>query len=254
VRYLKSLLVLVALGGLPAAAFASTPATPSQKTALLKAAGDSRVPARCLTARISSADRSFAEVYFTGLWGAGQRLLRGCERYAANGVSIYHYRAGRWHFVTAGSSFVTGRGVCRVPHVPTPVVADFRLCGSLTPHLLTSPTLTAPSRARVGARITAHAAGLKPGRYTLLLAVELGGGGSSPTTCSARVGSEQARGGAVTIRGKLPSRLACRIGEGPVEGYASVRPGRYVLSLGILLPPAGFSGGSFVKRTIRLVK
>lgn len=132
-RYFRPLIVLGAVVGLPAAAFASKPATPSQKRALISAAGESRVPARCLTALISTADRSFGEVYFTGLWGAGQRMPRGCAKYAANGVTIFHYRAGHWRFVTAGSSFVTSTGGCRVPHVPTPVVKDFRLCGSLTP-------------------------------------------------------------------------------------------------------------------------
>lgn len=34
------------------------------------------------------------------------------------------------------SSFVTSSGGCRVPHVPAPVVTDFRLCGSLTPHTI----------------------------------------------------------------------------------------------------------------------
>jgi hypothetical protein len=254
VRYLRPLIVLGAVVGSSTAAFASTPATQSQKRALMRAAGDSRVPARCLTALISTADRSFAELYFTGLWGAGQRMPRGCEEFVANGVTIFHYRAGHWRFVTAGSSFVTSTGGCRVPHVPTPVVKDFRLCGSLTPHTLAAATMTAPSRAPVGSRITVHAGKLKPGRYTLLLAVQLPTHGASPTSCSAPVGSARAHAGMVTISGKLPRRLACRMGEGPVEGDVSVRPGKYVLSLGILLPPAGFRGGSFVKRTIQLVK
>ena len=134
-RNLKLLIVFVALAGFPAAALASTPATQSQRTALMSASGDSRVPARCVTALISTADRSFAEVYLTGLWGAGRRMPPGCARYAANGVTIFQYRAGRWHAVTAGSSFVTSGGGCRVPHVAIPVVRDFRLCGSRTPHI-----------------------------------------------------------------------------------------------------------------------
>ncbi|HTX08303.1 MAG TPA: hypothetical protein VME22_06805 [Solirubrobacteraceae bacterium] len=252
-RYVRPLIVLVGLLGFPAAAVASAPATQSQKRALEKALGDGQVPARCLTARISTANRSFAEIYFTGLWGAPRPMPSGCEKYAANGVSIFRYRAGRWRGVTAGSSFVTSSGGCRVPHVPKPVIEDFRLCGSLTPHSVTVATMTAPSHARVGARITVRADGLKPGRYTLLLAVQLSSSGESPTDCSARVGAASAPAGSLTISGKLPRRLACRMGEGPLEGYVSVRSGKYVLSLGILLPPAGFRGGSFVKRTIKLV-
>jgi hypothetical protein len=138
----RTLLVLATVVGFPAAALASTPANQKQKIALTKAAGESRVPARCLTAVISTADPSFAEVYFTGLWGAGQRMPRGCAKFAANGVTIFHDRAGRWRFVTAGSSFVTSTGGCRVPHVPTPVVKDFRLCGSLTPHAVLAATMS----------------------------------------------------------------------------------------------------------------
>lgn len=133
-RYLKPLIVMVAVAWLPTAAFASKPATQAQKAALVRAFGDSKAPARCITARISTANPAFAEVYFTGLWGAGQRMPRGCESYAGNGVTILRHHAGRWHAVTAGSSFATSTGGCLVPHVPKPVVEDFRLCGSLTPH------------------------------------------------------------------------------------------------------------------------
>lgn len=253
-RYLKPLIALAVLAAFPTLALASKPASQVQKRALMRASGDSRVPAHCITARISTADPSFAEVYFTGLWGPGQRMPRGCERYAANGVSILQNRARRWHAVTAGSSFVTSTGRCQVPHVPRSVVEDFRLCGSLTPRAATAARMSAPSRARIGSRITVRASGLKPGRYTLLLARQLLIRGSSPTICSASVGSAQARAGALTISAKLPRRLSCRTGQGPVEGHTSVRPGSYVLSLGILLPPAGFRGGSFLKRTIRLVR
>ena len=255
-RYLKLLAVVSALVAFPAAAFGAKPATPSQKTALLKAAGVSRAPARCLTARTSTANPSFAEVYFTGLWGTGrQRMPAGCGKYAANGVTILQHRAGHWHAVTSGSSFVTNSGACKVPRVPKAVVKEFRLCGSLSPQSARAAAakMTAPSHATLDARITVHASGVKAGRYTLLLARELPTQGASPTVCSAPVGSASAHGDAVTISGKLPGRLACRSGEGPAEGHVSVRPGKYVLSLGILIPPAGFHPGSFVKRNIQLV-
>ena len=120
--------------------------------------------------------------------------------------------------------------------------------------VLATPTMTAPARAHIGSRITVRAARLESGRYTLLLAVELPTGGASPTTCSARVGAARTRDGHVTITGRLPRRLTCRMGEGSVAGYDTVRPGRYVLSLGILIPPAGFQPAGFVKRTVRLVR
>lgn len=131
-RHLRPLLIVLALMMVPAVALAAKPATGRQKTALLRAFGDSPTPAHCLTALVSTANRSWGEVYFTGLWGAHQRMPRGCEKYAANGVTIFHVRHGRWHMVTSGSSFVSNGGRCRVPGVPKAVVKDFRLCGSLS--------------------------------------------------------------------------------------------------------------------------
>jgi hypothetical protein len=120
---------------------------------------------------------------------------------------------------------------------------------------LAAARMTAPSHAAVGSRITVSANGLKPGRYTLELVVEVLPGGASPTFCLARVGAaKRAQGGKVTISGKLPARLGCHMGEGILEGFVPARPGKYTLSLGVLLPPAGFSEtGSFVKHSIRLV-
>jgi hypothetical protein len=120
---------------------------------------------------------------------------------------------------------------------------------------LAAARMTAPSRVGIGSRVTITAVGLRPGRYTLELVVEALPGGASPTFCLARVGSaKRAVGGKVAISGKLPKRLGCYTGEGALEGYATVHPGSYTLSLGVLLPPAGFSEtGSFVKHSIRLV-
>lgn len=36
-------------------------------------------------------------------------------------MTIFHYRVGRWRFVTAGGSFVNSNGKCGVPHVPKAV-------------------------------------------------------------------------------------------------------------------------------------
>jgi hypothetical protein len=88
---------------------------------------------------------------------------------------------------------------------------------------LAAARMTAPSHAAVGSRITVSANGLKPGRYTLELVVEVLPGGASPTFCLARVGvaAKQAQGGKVTISGKLPARLGCHMGEGILEGLVS---------------------------------
>jgi hypothetical protein len=42
-----------------------------------------------------------------------------CQGMAANGISLFHHRSGRWHFVTAGSYFR-----CPIPHVPNRVAHD----------------------------------------------------------------------------------------------------------------------------------
>lgn len=62
-RYLKPLLVALLLAGIPAAALASQPATRGQKAAVLRALGNRATPSRCLTVRVSTANRSWAELY-----------------------------------------------------------------------------------------------------------------------------------------------------------------------------------------------
>lgn len=128
-RHVKLGLVLLALLAFPAVALASRPASTSQRAALLKAFGDKQAPSRCLTVLISTSNRSWAALYFTGLWVPARKMPPGCAKYAANGITIFHYRAGRWRFVTAGSSFVNSSGKCGVPRVPKAVIKDFRLCG-----------------------------------------------------------------------------------------------------------------------------
>jgi hypothetical protein len=67
------------------------------------------------------------------------------------------------------------------------------------------------------------------------------------------VGSATAHHGRVRISGRLPARLGCYMGVGPVEGYRRARPGEYDLSLGVSFHPNGFSNSaSFVLHKIRL--
>jgi hypothetical protein len=129
-RKIKPLIVIVALGLIPASALAHRLANRHQKAALTSAFRASLngepVPGRCVTARISTPDTNWADVTFT-VNRKGQ-VPPGCLKFAANGESIFHFRSGRWRFVTSGSSFVDGNG-CAVPHVPKRVVSDFKLCG-----------------------------------------------------------------------------------------------------------------------------
>jgi hypothetical protein len=113
--------------------------------------------------------------------------------------------------------------------------------------------MSSPAKAAVGARVTVRANGLKPGHYTLELVQEVLPGGASPTNCVGKVGTATASGGRVTITGKLPKRLGCYQGVGAVEGYETVRPGSYRLTLGVAFAPNGFSGtSSFITHKLRL--
>jgi hypothetical protein len=133
-KLVKLLTVTVALGVLPASALAHRGATRAQRAALTQAtralspsgSPTRHTPERCLKFAISTPASSWASVQT--LVGRNGRVPRGCARYAANGVIIFHLQSGRWHFVTEGSDFTNGRR-CVVPHVPKRVVADFKLCG-----------------------------------------------------------------------------------------------------------------------------
>jgi hypothetical protein len=114
-------------------------------------------------------------------------------------------------------------------------------------------TMRAPAKAKLGAQIKITAAGLKPGHYTLELAIEAFPGGASPTNCVGKVGAATAHAGRLTITGNLPTRLACYQGVGAVEGYETAKPGTYDLTLGVRFHPNGFSpNASFIIRKIRL--
>jgi hypothetical protein len=133
-KLVKLLIVTVALGVLPASALAHRGANKAQRSALTRAAralsptGSStrHTPERCLKFAISTPETSWAAVQtFVGRNG---HVPPGCEKYAANGVVIFHFESGGWRFVTEGSDFSNGNR-CVIPHVPKRVVADFKLCG-----------------------------------------------------------------------------------------------------------------------------
>jgi hypothetical protein len=114
-------------------------------------------------------------------------------------------------------------------------------------------SMEAPSTAVIGSRITIRASGLKPGHYTLELGYDALPGGAAPTDCVGAVGSATAHGGALTISGKLPTRLGCYMGVGPVEGYQKATPRTYDLTLGVEFHPNGFTKtASFIIRKIKL--
>lgn len=128
-RYLKVVLALAALGAYPAAALAHKAPSTSQRTALTRAFNryvHAPVPAHCLKYEVSTANSAWAEVEFYGVRQG--KLIPSCAKFASNGEVIFHFKGGKWRYVTSGSSFENSNGVCGVHGVPKSVVSDFKLC------------------------------------------------------------------------------------------------------------------------------
>jgi hypothetical protein len=120
-----------------------------------------------------------------------------------------------------------------------------------------APQLTGPSHARVGARVSFLATGEPAGSYTLRLVYVL-----SPdhivvgTSCTAKIAAASAdAAGRVEVKGRLPGRLACRSGAGPVEGHYDTRPGgHYLITLSRNQPGMPFGAEPFLKRSFRITR
>jgi len=129
-KSLKVLLVLAVLGAYPAVALAHRKPNKTQRAALVKAfnrGAKTPTPAKCLSEEISTVNTSWAWVEF-GFDSSGH-LPSGCLKFAANGRTIFHFKAGKWRFVTAGSSFVDSNGGCSLnKKMPPKVVKDLGLC------------------------------------------------------------------------------------------------------------------------------
>jgi hypothetical protein len=135
-----------------------------------------------------------------------------------------------------------------------PLVASMAIAALAPAAALAAPALVAPAKVAVDAHVTVHASGLEPGRYSALLVKIVEAPKSQAATgCSGRIGrATVARDGRVTIAGKLPGRLGCSQGAGPVTGHISTSAGRYELELGVLQPPGIFGAGSLLRRSITL--
>jgi hypothetical protein len=129
-RYVKLLALTAVLAAYPAVALAHKSPTKTQRTALNRAFSryvHAAVPLHCLKYEVSTENPAWAEVEFNGV--AHGKLVPTCAKFASNGEVIFHFKGGKWRWVTAGSSFVNSNGTCGVPGVPKSVVADFKLCG-----------------------------------------------------------------------------------------------------------------------------
>jgi hypothetical protein len=131
-KYVKVLIVLAVLGAYPAVALAHKKPSKSQQTALVRAFNKAvktpvAVPSKCLREEVSTVNQSWAWVEF-GVDHQG-RLPAVCEKFASNGQVIFHFRAGKWHWVTSGSDFQNPNGSCSLDNkMPRKVIKDLDLC------------------------------------------------------------------------------------------------------------------------------
>ncbi|HTU94992.1 MAG TPA: hypothetical protein VMF14_04065 [Solirubrobacteraceae bacterium] len=131
-RYVKVLLVLAAVCAYPAVALAHKKPSKRQQTALIKAFNKAvkpptPIPAKCLREEVSTANTSWAWVEF-GFDHQG-RLPAVCAKFAADGKVIFHFRAGKWRWVTSGSDFRNPNGGCSLNgKLPHKVISDLDLC------------------------------------------------------------------------------------------------------------------------------
>jgi hypothetical protein len=129
-KYLKVLIVLAVLGVYPAVAFAHKAPNKRQQTALVTATDSylhEPIPGKCLREEISTANSSWAQVGFA--FAKAGHLSALCAKFAADGVILFHFRAGQWRFEAAGSSFRNANGGCALNRtMPRKVIADFKLC------------------------------------------------------------------------------------------------------------------------------
>jgi hypothetical protein len=106
----------VAAVSLVASASANRRPTSKEKAQIAKVVG--LVP-KCATVRVSTVTKK--PKWATVSWrDGGQR----CSPLASNGVTVEKKRAGRWRFITAGSSFTCAELYLKVPK---PVAKDLKV-------------------------------------------------------------------------------------------------------------------------------
>jgi hypothetical protein len=115
---LGALLIAVLL---PSAALARRRATKQQRAgvvaAALRASDIGKQQALCVVVFVSTVSKRWALLAFPN------KPSQACLRYQANGVSFYHRKNGRWHWITAGSDLR-----CPIKGVPTRVAQDLKVC------------------------------------------------------------------------------------------------------------------------------
>jgi hypothetical protein len=98
------------------AAGATVSPTPAQKAAIIKAFGDPKTASSCLTVRLASSNRNYADVRF--------RTVKSCQKWAFNGANaLKRVKDNRWKVVFEGSAYR-----CPVAHIPRQVQRDLGIC------------------------------------------------------------------------------------------------------------------------------
>ncbi|MCW2968112.1 MAG: hypothetical protein JWM71_1884 [Solirubrobacteraceae bacterium] len=94
------------------------------------------------------------------------------------------------------------------------------------------PTMTAPASAPIGSRIHVTAAHLKPGQYDLTLYSRRSP--SKNASCAARLAVSKPNATHVSLRGKIPARIACYSGfPADSAGHITTKPGTYDLQVSV---------------------
>ncbi len=122
------------------------------------------------------------------------------------------------------------------------------------PRIAMASQIQGPATSRVGGEVTFTARTVPSGTYTMrLVYVAIPAHVVVGTNCVAQIGVKtKAVGGRVKIAGRLPARLACSSGAGPVEGYYNVKTGRYSVTISRDEPGMPFGGEPFLKRALLL--
>lgn len=118
-----------------------------------------------------------------------------------------------------------------------------------------APTLKAPSEATIGSRLSVTAGDLRPGRYSLTLALNLS---ERDTSCVAQIGGTAkptGSGRSITLAGKVPKTLSCYADPNKPLGTSPLTPGSYHLIVGETIAPAGWSAtASFVRAALKVTR
>jgi hypothetical protein len=119
------MLVLAVVGP---AATARRLASSNERTAVIADLAGRGYPPKCAVVYVSTVNQNWASDEWVG--ETGRRVPSGCQKYAANGITIAHIEHGHWRAVTAGSAFR-----CRIKSYAGQPAVPRRVANDLIPYL-----------------------------------------------------------------------------------------------------------------------